>query len=354
MSRMLITDAIKRMIDRESLTLPEAESVLDQIMMGQCTDTQIASFLTALRMKGETVDEVTGFARVMRNRATVVAPQAAVRADLTGTGRDALIDTCGTGGDVSGSFNVSTATALVVAGAGVRVAKHGNRSASSQCGSADVMEALGVKLDLSPRQIADCIDRVGIGFLHAPYLHESMKHVARARKEMGIRTIFNMLGPLTNQAGAGAQLIGVYAAHLTLLFAEVLRELGTTRAVIVHGADGMDEITITAETLVTELRNGEISSYAVRPEDFGMRRATLADIKGGDATQNAEIIREVLGGAPGPRRDIVVLNAAAALMASSRAKDIREGISMARAVIDDRRGIEKLRQLIQFTNSAAF
>ena len=348
---MLITDALKRLIDRENLTMSEAEAVLEQIMTGQCTDTQIASFLTALRMKGETVEEVTGFARVMRNRATVVAPQSVVRADLTGTGREALIDTCGTGGDVSGSFNVSTATALVVAGAGVRVAKHGNRSASSQCGSADVMEALGVRIDLTPRQIADCIDRVGIGFLHAPHLHASMKHVARARKEMGIRTIFNMLGPLTNPAGAGAQLIGVYAAHLTLLFAEVLRGLGTTRAVIVHGTDGMDEITITGETLVTELRSGEIHSYSVKPEDFGMSRAGIADIRGGDAEQNAGIIREILEGVAGPRRDIVVLNAAAALMASSRAKDLHEGVTMARSVIDDQRAKMKLRQLIEFTSS---
>jgi len=348
---MLITDALKRLIDRGNLTMSEAEAVLEQIMTGQCTDTQIASFLTALRMKGETVEEVTGFARVMRNRATVVAPQSVVRADLTGTGREALIDTCGTGGDVSGSFNVSTATALVVAGAGVRVAKHGNRSASSQCGSADVMEALGVRIDLTPRQIADCIDRVGIGFLHAPHLHASMKHVARARKEMGIRTIFNMLGPLTNPAGAGAQLIGVYAAHLTLLFAEVLRGLGTTRAVIVHGTDGMDEITITGETLVTELRSGEIHSYSVKPEDFGMSRAGIADIRGGDAEQNAGIIREILEGVAGPRRDIVVLNAAAALMASSRAKDLHEGVTMARSVIDDQRAKMKLRQLIEFTSS---
>ncbi|PYP85012.1 MAG: anthranilate phosphoribosyltransferase [Blastocatellia bacterium AA13] len=347
----MITDALKRLIDRGNLTMSEAEAVLEQIMTGQCTDTQIASFLTALRMKGETVEEVTGFARVMRNRATVVAPQSVVRADLTGTGREALIDTCGTGGDVSGSFNVSTATALVVAGAGVRVAKHGNRSASSQCGSADVMEALGVRIDLTPRQIADCIDRVGIGFLHAPHLHASMKHVARARKEMGIRTIFNMLGPLTNPAGAGAQLIGVYAAHLTLLFAEVLRGLGTTRAVIVHGTDGMDEITITGETLVTELRSGEIHSYSVKPEDFGMSRAGIADIRGGDAEQNAGIIREILEGVAGPRRDIVVLNAAAALMASSRAKDLHEGVTMARSVIDDQRAKMKLRQLIEFTSS---
>jgi len=351
---MLITDALKRLIDRENLTMSEAEAVLEQIMTGQCTDTQIASFLTALRMKGETVEEVTGFARVMRNRATVVAPQSVVRADLTGTGREALIDTCGTGGDVSGSFNVSTATALVVAGAGVRVAKHGNRSASSQCGSADVMEALGVRIDLTPRQIADCIDRVGIGFLHAPHLHASMKHVARARKEMGIRTIFNMLGPLTNPAGAGAQLIGVYAAHLTLLFAEVLRGLGTTRAVIVHGTDGMDEITITGETLVTELRSGEIHSYSVKPEDFGMSRAGIADIRGGDAEQNAGIIREILEGVAGPRRDIVVLNAAAALMASSRAKDLHEGVTMAGSVIDDQRAKMKLRQLIEFTSSLEF
>jgi len=222
---MLITEAIKKVVEREDLTSEEAESVLDQIMTGQCTDAQIASLLTALRMKGETVDELTGFARVMRRKAAPVQPRTLVSA-LGGTEREALIDTCGTGGDVSGSFNVSTATAFVVAGAGVRVAKHGNRSVSSQCGSADVVEALGVRIELQANRIARCIDEVGIGFLHAPLLHDAMKYVALARRQMGIRTIFNMLGPLTNPAGANTQVVGVYAANLTELLARVLGELG--------------------------------------------------------------------------------------------------------------------------------
>ena len=219
---MTIIEAIKKVVDRVDLDSGESESLLEQIMSGQCTDAQIASLLTALRMKGETVAELAGFARVMRRRAARVRPLSIVSAEIGGTEREALIDTCGTGGDVSGSFNVSTATAFVVAGAGVRVAKHGNRSVSSQCGSADVVEALGVKIDLAPERIATCIDEVGIGFLHAPLLHEAMKYVAPARRQMGIRTIFNMLGPLTNPAGANTQVVGVYAAHLTELLAGVL------------------------------------------------------------------------------------------------------------------------------------
>jgi len=237
---MTITEAIKKAVDRQNLSAEEAESVLDQIMTGQCTDAQIASLLTALRMKGETVEELTGFARVMRRKAAAVRPRSHVASEIGGTEREALIDTCGTGGDVSGSFNISTATAFVVAGCGVRVAKHGNRSVSSQCGSADVVEALGVKIELEPERIAACIDEVGIGFLHAPLLHEAMKYVAPARRQMGIRTIFNMLGPLTNPAGANAQVIGVYAAHLTEVLAEVLRALGSTRSLVVHGSDGLD------------------------------------------------------------------------------------------------------------------
>ncbi len=262
-----------------------------------------------------------------------------------------MIDTCGTGGDVSGSFNISTATAFVVAGCGVRVAKHGNRSVSSQCGSADVIEALGVKIELEPERIAACIDEVGIGFLHAPLLHEAMKYVAPARRQMGIRTIFNMLGPLTNPAGANAQVIGVYAAHLTEVLAEVLRALGSTRALVVHGSDGLDEITISAESKVTELKDGELTTYTVKPEDFGLRRATLEEVRGGDARQNSQIILEVLEGSEGPRRDIVLLNAAAALVASSRASDFLEGVRLAADSIDTGRARAKLERLIEFTNA---
>ncbi|HET8676814.1 MAG TPA: anthranilate phosphoribosyltransferase [Blastocatellia bacterium] len=350
---MLIAEAIKKAVDCNDLTVDEAESVLEQIMTGQATDAQIAALLTALRMKGETADELTGFARVMRRKAAPVRPRSMVNAAMGGTEREALIDTCGTGGDVSGSFNVSTATAFVVAGCGVRVAKHGNRSVSSRCGSADVVEALGVKIELSPDRISSSIDEVGIGFLHAPLLHEAMKYVAPARKQMGIRTVFNMLGPLTNPAGANAQVIGVYAGHLTELLAEVLGALGTRRALVVHGADGLDEISVTSESKITELREGGITTYAVRPEDFGIPRASLKDIQGGDAEENARIILEVLQGTPGPRRDIVLMNAAAALVASSKVEGFQEGIAAATESIESGKAMAKLQSLIEFTNSPA-
>jgi anthranilate phosphoribosyltransferase len=303
-------------------------------------------------MKGETVDEIIGFARVMRRRAAPVRPHSVVRSELAGTEREALIDTCGTGGDVSGSFNVSTATAFVVAGCGVRVAKHGNRSVSSQCGSADVVEALGVKIELAPERIAACIDEVGIGFLHAPLLHEAMKFVALARRQMGIRTIFNLLGPLTNPAGANTQVIGVYAAPLTEMLAEALRALGSERALVVHGSDGLDEISISAPSKVTELTRGELRTYTVTPEDFGLRRAPLEAIRGGDARQNSAMILEVLSGVRSPRRDIVLLNAAAALVASNRVSDFTEGVRLAAEAIDNGKARAKLEQLIEFTNQA--
>lgn len=347
---MKITDAIKKVVDRQDLTASEAEQVLEQIMTGLCTDAQIASLLTALRMKGETIDEIAGFARVMRRKAAPVRPRSRVSAGIGGTEREALIDTCGTGGDVSGSFNISTATAFVVAGCGVRVAKHGNRSVSSQCGSADVVEALGIRIELSPERIADCIDEVGIGFLHAPLLHEAMKYVALARKQMGIRTIFNLLGPLTNPAGANTQVIGVYRASLTEILARVLGELGSTRALVVHGSDGLDEVTITAESKVTELKDGEVRTYTITPEDFGLRRASLVEIQGGDARQNSRIILEVLEGKPGPRRDVVLLNAAAGLVASGSANDFAAGIQSAAESIDSGKAMGKLQQLIAFTN----
>jgi len=287
----------------------------------------------------------------MRRRAAAVRPQQFVNSEIAGTEREALIDTCGMGGDVSGSFNVSTATAFVVAGCGVRVAKHGNRSVSSQCGSADVVEALGVKIELAPERIAACIDEVGIGFLHAPLLHEAMKFVALARRQMGIRTIFNLLGPLTNPAGANTQVIGVYAAPLTEMLAEALRALGSERALVVHGSDGLDEISISAESKVTELTKGELRTYTVTPEDFGLRRAPLEAIAGGDARQNSAMILEVLRGVCGPRRDIVLLNAAAALVASSRVSDFTEGVRLAAAAIDNGAALMKLERLIEFTNA---
>ncbi len=345
-----ITEALKKIVERCDLAREEAEAVLNQIMTGECTDAQTGALLVGLRMKGETADELTGFARVMRARAAPVRPRSLVATNLGGTERDALIDTCGTGGDASGTFNISTATAFVVAGCGLRVAKHGNRSVSSHCGSADVIEALGVRIELPPERVAQCIDEVGIGFLHAPLLHQAMKHVAPARRQLAIRTIFNMLGPLTNPAEANTQVIGVYAAHLTELLAEVLRNLGTLRALVVHGSDGLDEITITGESKITELKNGELSTYTVRPEDFGLNRASLEDIQGGDAGENAQIILDILQGKSGPRRDIVLLNAAAALMASGKAADFKWGIEMARGSIESGRAMGKLNRLIEVTN----
>ncbi len=349
---MLITDAIKKVVDRADLTAAEAEAVLEQIMTGQCTDAQIASLLTALRMKGETVEELTGFARVMRRKSAPVRVETGVAAEIAGTEREALLDTCGTGGDVSGSFNISTATAFVVAGCGLRVAKHGNRSVSSQCGSADVVEALGIKIDISPERIAAAIDEVGIGFLHAPLLHEAMKYVSIARRQMGIRTIFNMLGPLTNPAGANTQVIGVYAGGLTEMLARVLGELGTRRAMVVHGSDGLDEITITGESKITELKEGMIETYAVTPEQMGLARAPLKDIQGGDASRNAEIITEVLGGRTGAPRDVVLANAAAAVVVSNKAGDFREGVKIAADSIDSGRAMKKLQRLIEFTRAS--
>jgi anthranilate phosphoribosyltransferase len=348
---MTIGDAIKKVVERSDLSEQEAESVLEQIMSGECSDAQIASLLTAVRMKGETVDELTGFARVMRRRAATVKPRSAAAAGIAGTGREALIDTCGTGGDVSGSFNVSTATALVVAGAGVRVAKHGNRSVTSLCGSIDVAEALGVKVDIPVDRIADCIDEVGIAFLFAQLLHSAMKHVAVVRRQIPVRTIFNMLGPVTNPAGADSQLIGVYAPHLTEMLATVLGRLGTRRAIVAHGSDGMDEISISGTSRISELRDGRIATYTISPEDFGMTRASLLDIKGGDASENAKLILDVLNGCSGPRRDIVLLNGAAALMASEKAANINEGLAMAADSIDNRKALHKLSHLIDFTNS---
>lgn len=347
---MTITEGIKKVVDRQDLTAEEAELLLEQIMTGECTDAQIGALLTGLRMKGETVGELTGFARVMRRKAVRVVPSSNVTSAIAGTEREALIDTCGTGGDVSGSFNISTATAFVVAGAGVRVAKHGNRSVSSQCGSADVVEALGVRIELEPERIARCIDEVGIGFLHAPLLHEAMRYVAPARRQMGIRTIFNLLGPLTNPAQANTQVVGVYAEHLTELLARVLGELGSARALVVHGCDGLDEITITGESRITEVNAGVLRSYTITPEDAGLRRASLKEIKGGDAQANRGIILGVLDGDRGPRRDVVMLNAAAALLASSRAENFSDGVALAAESIDSGKAREKLQSLIDFTN----
>src|SRR5215475_4890626 len=282
MTSPIITEAIRVLVDRRDLTRIEAAAAMEAIMSGAATNVQIAAFLTALRMKGETVEELIGFAQVMREKVARVPARGEVTASLTGTDREMLIDTCGTGGDASGTFNVSTATAFVVAGAGLKVAKHGNRSVSSLCGSADVVETLGIKVEIPPAKIGRCIDEVGIGFLYAPLLHTAMKHVMTARREMGIRTVFNMLGPLTNPAGANAQLMGVYSPALTEPLARVLAELGTVRAFVVHGADGLDEISNTGESRVSEVHEGVVRTARLRPEDFGMRRASIGDLQGGD------------------------------------------------------------------------
>jgi len=349
----IITEAVRALVDRRDLTRIEAAAAMEAIMSGAATDAQIAAFLTGLRMKGETVEELIGFAQVMRQKAVRVRTRGEEVAALTGTDREMLIDTCGTGGDAAGTFNVSTATAFVVAGAGLKVAKHGNRSVSSLCGSADVVETLGISLDLTPAKVARCVDEVGIGFLYAPLLHTAMKHVMAARREMGIRTVFNMLGPLTNPAGANAQVIGVYSPTLTEPLARVLAELGTIRAFVVHGADGLDEISNTGESRVSEVREGVVRSFTVRPEDFGMPQAAITDLRGGDREQNAQLIRGLLDGEAGPKRDIVLMNSAAALVAGARARDLKDGVSGAVEAIESGAARSKLEALVSLSQKLA-
>ena len=313
---------------------------MDVIMSGEATPSQIGGFITGLRMKGETADEIAGAAAVMRQKATPIEP--------TMKNGDLLIDTCGTGGDSSGTFNISTASALVAAGAGAIVAKHGNRSISSKCGSADVLEALGVNITIDPADVARCIETVGIGFLFAPGLHGAMKHAIGPRRELGIRTIFNILGPLTNPAGARAQLLGVYDPKLCAVMAEVLKSLGSERAMVVHGS-GLDEISISGSTDIAILEDGVVSRRRIVPEDLGIKRAALEDIRGGDADENASIIRDVLSGKPGPRRDVVVVNSAASLIVAGIAKDFKDGIEKASDSIDSGRAAGKLEELVSFT-----
>jgi anthranilate phosphoribosyltransferase len=353
MTSPIITEALRALVDRRDLTRIEAAAAMEAIMTGAATDAQIGAFLAALRMKGETVEELIGFAQVMREKVVRIRARGDQVAGLTGTDREMLIDTCGTGGDATGTFNVSTATAFVVAGAGLRVAKHGNRSVSSMCGSADVVETLGINLELAPDKVTRCIEEAGIGFLYAPLLHTAMKHVMPARREMGVRTVFNMLGPLTNPAGANAQVIGVYAEALTEPLARVLAELGTVRAFVVHGADGLDEISTTGESRVSEVREGVVRTYTVRPEDFGVPRATIADLRGGDREENARIIRAILDGEPGPKRDMVLVNAAAALVAGGRARDFKEGVALAAQSIDSGAARGKLEALIALSRRLA-
>jgi anthranilate phosphoribosyltransferase len=350
---MHITEGIRRVVEGQHLSRSEAESLMNEIMTGKATDAQIAAFLTALRMKCETVDELIGFARVIRAKASPVRPKAMVGAAFSGTDREMLVDTCGTGGDATGTFNISTATAFVVAGAGVRVAKHGNRSVSSLCGSADVVEALGIRLDLGADAVARCIDEVGIGFLYAPLLHEAMRYVVLARREMKIRTVFNLLGPICNPAQATAQVLGVYNEDLTEIMAQVLCELGTERAFVVHGSDGLDEITISGESKISEVRTGEVHTYYVTPEDFGIARAPTSAIQGGDAGQNAEIIRAILSDCGGTRQDVVLLNAAAGLVVGGKAASLSGGIRLARESIRSGKALGCLQKLVALTQKLA-
>jgi anthranilate phosphoribosyltransferase len=348
----MIIDALHRIANhRQSLSRVEARSVMSEVLAGECTDAQIAAFLVALHMKGETVEEIVGFAEAIRNAAAPLHIHQNSTVDVSGTERDALVDTCGTGGDTSGTFNISTATALVVAGAGVRVAKHGNRSVTSKCGSADVMEALGVNIDLALTRLAACLEEVGIAFLFAPAVHSAMKYVQPARRELRLRTVFNLLGPLTNPAQASAQVVGVYSADLVEKLAEALSMLGLRRAMVVHGTDGLDEITITGPTRIAEVRDGSVHSYEVTPEEFGMKRASLEDIAGGDAAENAEIIRDILRGTKSARRNVVVLNAAAALVAAGKADHVSEALPVAENSIDSGAAALKLNALVRFTNA---
>jgi anthranilate phosphoribosyltransferase len=350
----MIVDALHAIANhRQSLSREQGREVMTEVLAGKCTDTQIAALLVALHMKGETVEEIVGFAEAIRAAALPLKLGETSAVDLSDTERDALVDTCGTGGDASGTFNISTATALVAAGAGVRVAKHGNRSLTSKCGSADVMEALGVEIHLSADRLAACLEEVGMAFLFAPAMHSAMKHVQAARRELHLRTVFNLLGPLTNPAHASAQVVGVYSAELVEKLAEALSMLGLRRALVVHGLDGLDEITITAPTRIAEVRGGSVHSYEVTPEEFGMNRAALDDISGGDAAANAAIIRQILGGEKSPRRDVVLLNAAAAIVVAGKKDHLADALPVAAKSIDDGAAAAKLEALVRFTTTRA-
>jgi anthranilate phosphoribosyltransferase len=335
---MIFREYLKKIVDRQDLQQAEMSEVLSEIFSGNVTDAQVGAFMAALATKGETFEELAGAAQAMRRRA--------VRVDVPAA---AVVDTCGTGGDGANTFNISTTTAFVVAGCGVTVAKHGNRSVSSKCGSADLLENLGVNLNTDPEIVEEAIGEIGIGFLFAPLYHGAMKYAMKARKEVGLRSIFNMLGPLTNPAGANCQLLGVYAPELTEMFAQALKMLGSKRAFVVHGHEGLDEISVCAPTRVSELTDGVIRTYDIRPEQFFGDTADLQELAGGEPDQNAVISRNILKGEKGARRNVVVLNAAAALVASGRAGDFDEGIQQAEAAIDSGAAANKLEALVKYT-----
>jgi anthranilate phosphoribosyltransferase len=338
---MNIREAIEKLVNRIDLSEAETIDVMNQIMTGEASPLQVAAFLTALRMKGESVGEITGAARVMREKAHRV-----------NVGAKTVIDTCGTGGDQKGTFNISTSTAFVLAGAGVNVAKHGNRSVSSQSGSADVLGALGVKVDAPKERVEQCIAKIGIGFLFAPLLHEAMKYAVQPRRDIGIRTIFNILGPLTNPALATHQLIGIYSGEMVGMIAQVLKNLGSARAMVVHGLEGLDEISLCGPTQVAELRDGQVKEFVIEPEQFGFKRCRLEELHGGNAEQSALIVTAVLEGKKGPARDVVLLNSGAALCISGNAATIEDGIKIAAATIDAGKARQKLAQLVEMTNAA--
>jgi len=337
----MIKDAIKKTVDKIDLSMHEAEAVMGEIMGGEATPSQIASLLTALRIKGETVDEVTGFALKMRENSLKINSK-----------YGNIVDTCGTGGDFSGTFNISTVSAIVAAAAGARVAKHGNRSASSKCGSADILEAMGVKIDLPSEKVKASIEEIGIGFIFAPNFHPAMKYAGPSRKEIGIRTVFNILGPLTNPAGAKYQLLGVFNDKLTELMSMVLQNLGSTEVMVVHGMDGLDEITVTDRTKISHLKNGNIKDYFIEPKSFRMNRCAKEELVGGSVNENIKITNDILKGIEtGAKRDIVLLNTAAALVIGQAAKDMNEGIAKAKEAIGSGIALRKLEELIKFTNS---
>lgn len=338
----MIADAVAKLVEHRDLTTDEAGAVMGEILEGAATPAQIGSFLTAMRMKGETVPEIAGCVRAMRAAAVTIAP----RVDSL------LVDTCGTGGDRTGTFNISTAAAFVAAGAGVPVVKHGNRGVSSGCGSADVLAALGVGIDLPPARAQAVLEEIGIVFLYAPAYHPALRHAAGPRREIGIRTIFNLLGPLANPAGAQAQVVGVYAPELVTTVAGVLRDVGVERAMAVYGS-GLDEITVTGPTAVAELKDGAVRTYEIRCEDFGFRPAALADLRGGDTSKNAAIVREVLAGGDGAAREIVLLNAAAAIYVGGKSRTLAEGVDTAERSIDSGRAFRKLESLVSATGGAA-
>jgi len=336
----MFKDNLSRIIQKQNLNEEQMSRMITDIFSGNITDAQIGAMMAALATKGETFEELAGAARAMRRKAVRIQASAAT-----------VVDTCGTGGDGAHTFNISTTTAFVVAACGVTVAKHGNRSVSSECGSADLLEALGVKIDTDPEIVEEAVQDIGIGFLFAPRYHSAMKYAAKARKEVGLRSIFNMLGPLTNPAGANCQLLGVYAPQLTEMFAHALLLLGAKRSLVVHGHDGLDEISVCAPTRVSELKDGLIRTYDIYPETFFGEPAAPEDLLGGNPEENAQITRNILNGEKGPKRNIILINTAAALMAAGQANDLKEGIQRAETAIDEGAATQKMEALIDFTRS---